>query len=235
MGTVLASAGTAGNSGVVTWTPAVIISISALMFTAASFWWLNVRRGALRSFQPFSFAAVFYPFPDTHFRIRFPLVFHNTGAAPIIVQNLQIRFLDEPCGKPLPWVAIRSHIGPTENDGHDFPAVFSVDGRTALQTFQEFGFSWDSSLGFTLEAKSYRLSLEARLSHKKEWRNILNFTLQAWRIESPRAFVTYDNSPGSITEDDRKRRQAALIFAQQGPKQDATDNDTNNMDEKTGR
>jgi hypothetical protein len=146
-------------------------------------------------------------------RIRFPLVFHNTGAVPIVIQNLRIKFRDESGSAPLPWVASRSHIRPESDDGHAFPAVFSVAGRTAYQTFQEFG---ASSFGFTLDAKDYRLRLEAKLGHKKKWRRILNFTLRAWRISDPDQFITYDNTPGVVSKDKQRETKIALDFAQMG-------------------
>jgi len=97
----------AASKSAASWTPAVIITACALLFTVASFWWLNLRRGHLKSFEPHSFAAYI---ALNMIRIRFPFVFHNTGAVPIVVQNLRIRFLDEPSAAPLPWVATRSHI-----------------------------------------------------------------------------------------------------------------------------
>lgn len=134
----------ATSSSAVTWTPAVIIAGCALLFTVTSFWRINVRRGRLKSFEPHTFAA--YISRD-RVRIRFPLVFHNTGAVPIVIQNLRLRFLRESSAAalPLPWIATRSHIKPEKDDVHAFPAVLVVAGRTAYQTFQEFG---APSLGF---------------------------------------------------------------------------------------
>jgi hypothetical protein len=220
MVTALASTGNAGSSSAATWTPAVAIAVCALLFTVLSFWWLNVRRGKLKSFQPFSFAAVLN---TDLIRIRLPIVFHNTGAAPIVIQNLRIAFPDEPNAKPLPWVAARSHIKPEEKDGHAFPAVFSVPGRTAIQTFQEFG---AKSLGFKLRAKSYRIRLEAKLGHKEEWQSIVNFTLEACRIEHPENFITYDNSPSIGPDEKREEIQIGLAFAQISPMRNNTNNDS---------
>lgn len=205
---------TVGCSGVAAWTPAVIIAVCALLFTVATFWWLNVRRGRLKSFEPHSFAA--YISLDM-IRIRFPLVFHNTGAVPIVIQNLRLRFLDEPSAAPLTWVASRSHIQPGgDRDDHAFPAVFSVAGRTTNQTFQEFG---APSPGFILGAKDYRVRLEAKLGHRKKWRRTLDFTLRAWRIGDPDHFITYENTPDVISEDKRREVQLGLEDAQTGAKQ----------------
>jgi hypothetical protein len=53
---------------------AVGISVLALAFTVASFWWLHARRGALTATRPRAYA-----FLD-RVRLRLPLAFFNTGA-----------------------------------------------------------------------------------------------------------------------------------------------------------
>lgn len=218
----MASSKGAASSGAVTWTPAVIIAGCALLFTVASFWWINVRRGRLKSFEPHTFAA--YVTQDK-VRMRFPLVFHNTGAVPIVIQNLRLRFLHESCAAaaPLPWVATRARIKPENDDGHAFPAVFAVAGRTAYQTFQEFG---APSLGFILCAKDYRVRLEVKLGHRKKWRHILEFTLRAERIGDPEHFITYENNSDGISEDQRREAQIALDFAQIGRREGKAGSDS---------
>src|SRR5215469_2572519 len=131
------------SSSAVNWTPAVIIAVCALIFTVASFWWINVRRGRLKSFEPHTFSAAV---SQDEVRLLFPLVLYNTGAAPIVVQSFRMRFLDESDSKALRWVATRQQIAPGKEDWK-FPAVFSVAGRTAYQTFVEFK---TPSLGFAL-------------------------------------------------------------------------------------
>ena len=215
----------AASSRAVTWTPAIIIAGCALLFTVISFWWINVRRGRLKAFEPYTFAA--YISRD-RVRIRVPLVFHNTGAAPIVIQNLRLRFLHESsaAAPPLPWIAARSHIKPEKDDGHAFPAVFAVAGRTAHQTFQEFG---APSFGFILCAEDYRVRLEAKLGHRKKWRRILEFTLQAARIGDPGHFITYENNSNAISEDQRREAQIALDLAQIGPTEGKADSDSSGL------
>lgn len=212
----------APSSSAVTWTPAIIIAGCALLFTVISFWWINVQRGRLKSFEPHTFAA--YISRD-RVRIRFPLVFHNTGAVPIVIQNLRLRFLQKssPAAPALPWIATRSHIKPEKDDGHAFPAVFAVAGRTAYQTFQEFG---APSLGFILCAEDYRVRLEAKLGHRKKWRRILEFTFRAERISDPGRFITYENNPNGISKDQRQETQIALDFAQIGLSEGKADSDS---------
>jgi hypothetical protein len=203
-----------GSSGVAAWTPAVIIAGCALLFTVGSFWWLNARRGRLKSFEPHTFSAVI-----TRDKVRFvlPLVLHNTGAVPIIIQSFRMRFLDERDSVPLPWVTTRLQVRPQKDDWA-FPAVFSVGGRTAYQIFVEFGVPGAPSLGFLLNAKDYQVRLEAKLGHRKKWRHILKFTFRAAKIDDPEHYITYENSPDYLSEDERKEVQLGLEFAQMGSK-----------------
>lgn len=171
-------------------TSAAIVATCALLFTVASFWWLHARRGCLESYQPHTFAAAITP---QLVRLRLPLVLYNTGAVPIVVQDLRLRFSGELSSvQPLPWVTSRSQIKPASDEGHAFPAVFSVAGRSAHQIFAEFG---APSLGFTLQARDYPVQIEAKLGHKKEWQPILKFKFQAGRIAEPSAYITYGNAP----------------------------------------
>lgn len=107
-------------------TPAVIVAACALAFTVASFWWLNARRGKLRSFEPHTFAGVFSE--PAMLLLRFPLVLHNTGPVPLIVQNLRLRFPNEGVALPLPWRTSRVQLKPDEEDGAQMPSVFVVPG-----------------------------------------------------------------------------------------------------------
>jgi hypothetical protein len=74
------------SSGANAWlTSAAVVAGCTLLFTVASFWWLNARRGRLESFEPHTYAAAVTP---DKVRIRLPLVLYNTRVIPIVVQNL---------------------------------------------------------------------------------------------------------------------------------------------------
>lgn len=191
-------------------TSAAVVATCALVFTVASFWWLNARRGRLRTFEPHTFAMVIAP---RIVRLRLPLVLYNSGAIPIVVQGIRIRFVDHLMGEPLGWVGKRSQIRPTSNENHDFPAVFAVSGRSAEQIFAEFGID---SLGFALEARDYRVYLEGRLGHRKNWVRIGDFTLRAGHVAEPSAYITYDNTPGSLSEEQRRAADSALKALAEG-------------------
>jgi hypothetical protein len=97
-----------------TW-PSVAIASLALLFTVGSFWWLNARRGKLKSYEPQSFAACRTP---DKLRLLFPLVIYNSGATPIVVQDMQLNFPEESRWKaPIPWTTTRSQLPPDDGGG----------------------------------------------------------------------------------------------------------------------
>ena len=152
----------------------------ALLFTIGSFWWLNVRQGKLRSFEPQSFAAC--RTPDT-LRLRFPLVLYNTGAKPIIVQDMRLRFANEPRWRmPLPWTTTRSQLKPASDDSHAFPAVFSVRGRSAKQIFVEFGGTLPRVAPL---ARYYKGRIEVKLGHSRNSKGLITFTFRLAQSTDP--------------------------------------------------
>ncbi|MFF0760599.1 hypothetical protein ACFYWH_11215 [Streptomyces sp. NPDC003737] len=196
------AAHTAQSSGL---PAAAVVAGCALVFTVASFWWLNARQGKLKSYEPHSFAGVATQQLTV---VRLPLVFYNTGPKPIVVQNLQLRFPDEPDSLlPLPWRNSWAQLRPVSEDHAAMPAVFAVEGRKAEQLFIEFGAPFP---GFIPQARDYTIALEATLGHRKGWRPLLTFTLRMSNMISPSQYITYSNSPRNLTEADREKANAAL-------------------------
>jgi hypothetical protein len=137
-----------------------------------SFWWLNARRGRLRSFEPHSFAAYY---TSALALIRVPVIFYNTGAAPIVVQDLRLVFPAERSSViPLPWRTTRNQISPKKDDDPTLPAVFAVAGRTAERVFIEFGAPIP---GVRLEPRDFAARIEVELGHKARWQPLLSFVI----------------------------------------------------------
>ncbi len=166
-----------------------LIACLALVFTIGSFWWLNARQGRLKSFEPHSFAAAVTP---TLSRLRFPLVLYNTGAKPIVVQNMRLWF-PEKGPTFLPWTTTRSQLMPASDDEHKLQAAFSILGRTAQQMFIEFGVPFPFPGG--VPALDYQAQIDVKLGHHKEWEHLITFTLRATRITDPERYIAYSNSP----------------------------------------
>lgn len=160
----------------------VAIPVLALVFTLASFWWIWLRRGRLHSPAPLAYASAI----TQQLRIRFPLVLHNTGATPIIVENLRM-LID---GQDLEWLTIRRTLRPQPDDTIDFPAPFVVAGREALQLFAEFGgnsLSWAPELG-----RGYPVTIE-RLTRGR-WKTVVSFTW--WSpMNEPGGYIPHRNRP----------------------------------------
>jgi hypothetical protein len=187
------------------WWPALAIAGCALVFTVASFWWLNARRGRLRSYEPHTFAAAY---SEALLTIKLPLVLHNTGAAPIVVQDLRLSFPAERTSVlPIPWNATRTQLRPVSDDPAVLPAVFAVAGRSTQQMFIEFRAPLP---GIHLQAKDYAGRIEVELGHKNGWRPLLDFTLRAGNILSPGRYLAYSNSPRNLTDEDRAKVAAVL-------------------------
>lgn len=164
-------------------TGAGVVSVCALLFTVASFWWLNARQGRLKTWEPHAFAAIIR---SSTARLRLPLVLHNTGAKPIVVQDLLLTFPD----------ASRLQPGPDEDAKE--PAGFVVPGREAQQLFIEFEAPFS---GFMPEARDFKVQLQARVGHRKGWRRLLTFTLRAANITAA------ISSPGIPTAAHHPRRR----------------------------
>ncbi|WNO76905.1 hypothetical protein [Streptomyces sp. AM8-1-1] len=184
---------------------ASVVSISALVFTVASFWWINARQGRLETWEPQSFAAICR---GSMVRLRLPLVFHNTGAKPIVVHDLMLSFPDEPVSHlPLLWKASPSRLQPGPDEESKLPAVFVVPGREAQQFFIEFEAPFS---GLIPEARDYKVRIQVRVGHRKGWRSLLTFTLRTTNITYPDRYTVYNNVPVELTKEDRKKADNAL-------------------------
>ena len=183
-----------------------IVSICALVFTVGSFWWLFARQGDLVAYEPYSFAAQVIDTSVLH--LRFPLVLENTGPKALIIHDLRLCFPDVPNSTlPIPWKTSRSELKPSSLDGHKFPAVFALPGRSAAQYFIEFGAPFP---GFELERLNYNVRIEAKVAHKEGWQTLLGFTLRAGNIISPTSYITYSNAPFTPTAEDTEKADATL-------------------------
>jgi hypothetical protein len=173
----------------------LLIACLALAFTIGSFWWLHARQGRLEGFEPHSFAACVTPMLS---RFRFPLVLYNTGAKPIVIQNMRLWF-PEKGPTILPWITTRSQLRPERDDVHDFLAAFSIPGRTAQQMFIEFGVPFPYPGG--VPAIDYQAQIDVKVSHHQGWDHLVTFTLRATRITEPEHYITYSNLPVEIAAD----------------------------------
>jgi hypothetical protein len=189
----------------------LIISIVALLFTIGSFWWINARRGKLKSFEPLSFAAMVHTDNSV---FRFPLVLYNTGAKPIIVQNLRMRFPKETGVSVFGWRTMRSEIEPHAGEETYLPAGFSVPGRTAEQVFVELDGRFPNAAP---EPRIYAAAIEAKLGHRKRWQSLVSFNLHIDHLTEPSKYVAYSNVPAVVSEEEKQEAKSKLQALTQLP------------------
>lgn len=146
----------------------VAVALLALVFTVASFWWIWLRRGKLVATAPRYYASV----STTHtLRIRFPIVVRNTGARPLVVEDLRMLV----AGETLDWTTTRSTVKPQDKsvgDVVDVASPFAVAGRETLPVIAEFGTdgpSWRPD-----PATPYLVVIEAVV--RGSWKVLAEFT-----------------------------------------------------------
>jgi len=167
---------------------AVAISLLALGFTIASFWWLHARQGSLEAARPQAYA-----FASNKVRLRLPLAFYNTGAKSLIVGDLRVVLDEEPTHSPFEWITTRAQLLPEPGDGFAFATPFAVEGRSAKEVVVEFGdeIQWSPS-----PASKHRLRLQALIHPAEDWEDVVTFDW--WAPPSEEAmtqYLTHRNRP----------------------------------------
>jgi hypothetical protein len=169
---------------------AFIISALALVFTIATFWWMNWRRGSLLVGPPRSYAAK--GSLAERLLIELPLVFFNRGATPVVVQNLRLRLSHEASdAPPLTFTATVEKLG--TDQGRALATQFPVVPQEARLWICEFQRT-PGQLEF--EVRSYEIILEAVLDNSRTWRELARFDLNVRDRTLPainQRFITHDN------------------------------------------
>ncbi|MDT5119582.1 MAG: hypothetical protein QOE30_5321 [Mycobacterium sp.] len=190
-------------------TPSLVASACALLFTVGSFWWIQVRRGQLRSYPPQVYSAAFTP---NKIIIVLPLVIHNPAPAPLAVIGLRLwiestedravetdALRTDRAALPglLPWIACRADI---YSDKRTYNAPFAVDGRRVVEKFVEF--QWERP-PVTLDNGPYVATVEVRTApsrwwqKKDQWRRLMRFELNTQlSAESRASFLARTNDLG---------------------------------------
>lgn len=169
---------------------AFVISVLALVFTIATFWWMNWRRGSLLVGPPRSYAAK-GSLAD-RLLIELPLVFFNRGATPVVVQNLRLRLGHEASdARPLTFTATVDKLG--TDQGRALATQFPVRPQEASLWICEFQRN-PGQLVF--EVRAYEIILEAVLNNSSIWRELARFDLNVRNRNLPainQGFITHDN------------------------------------------
>jgi len=169
---------------------AIIISILALAFTVFSFWWMNWRKGEIRlGLNLRSYAACTSP---NKLLIELPLIFFNTGAVPLVVENLRLHFpkiIEK--NKYLFFNATVAKLGTDKDRG--FAKPFSVHGGDVVEMICEFQ---NTSTSFEFEEGGYEFEIQALLGHKEKWITLKEYTINVSENELKSLngkLITHDN------------------------------------------
>jgi hypothetical protein len=167
----------------------VVVAIAALIFSVASFWWIQARRGKLTSFPPQTFSGHLSIDSST---IRLPLSIFNNGAAPIITTDLRLR-LRTPNNEEILMGAqtIRRSLKPESDDVDDFMHPICIPGRAVVSKHIEFESRVPPQkllLGTPVTA-----IVEGMQDHGSEWIELVSFTLHVEIMADPACYITYSN------------------------------------------
>lgn len=167
----------------------VIIAISALLFTIASFWWLQARRGRLTCFPVQTFSGYLQ---RDRAALRIPLSIFNSGAVPLVVTDLRLRLsLPNSDDLLMHFRTLRRSMRAESDDVEDFAHAYSVAGRSVDTRMVEFAVN--SSPSPLLNGHAAVGVVEAQIGHAEEWVELGRFPIHVEAMAHPGNYITYSN------------------------------------------
>lgn len=118
-----------------------------------------------------------------------PLVIHNTGAAPIVVLAMRLRFSESPNTNAMAWQNKRSALPGVSSDRTPV-APFAIVGRAVEQGNYEFS---QDDPPYRPTGDRTRVIVEAKLAHKKTFQAIIDFDLNIKRARGRGDYIAYGN------------------------------------------
>jgi hypothetical protein len=170
---------------------AIVISVIALLFTIFSFWWMNWRPGNLTLSEVRTYAAVS---SGNSLVMQLPVVFFNSGAMPVLVNNLRLTFPDH--GKEHTALFFNNTVEKLGTDqGSAMATPFPVRGGEALLRICGF---YRIRAGFVFEVGEYEINIEGKLDGNPDWKVLKTFTQKVRKSQVDilnSRLVPQDNEP----------------------------------------
>ena len=176
----------------------VIIAFIGLLWAVGTFWWMHWHKGKVIVGAPRTYAALSHQ-RDDFLLVRLPLVFYNTGAATIVVQNLRLTL--EHSGKKSPVLYFNQTVPKLDveqEQEREWAKQFPVEGRKVVSLICEFLRKPRNSFDFT--ASSCDAVLEGRFDSDENWKIVAKFKLRTPveyldTLNSTKPPMAYDNDP----------------------------------------
>lgn len=186
-------------------TPALIVSVLALLFTLFSFWWLWGYKGKVKGHPVGTYAASY-----THgFRLCLPIVLSNAGARTRVVVDVRVVILSNQGDSALKWQSTRSALDPkSDNENGDFPTVFTIAGRSAEQRLMEFVGELAEGLP---QPQDYTYRIDVLVDDEDDWTEVHQGVLRFSHMQHPDTHIVYSNSVTPCSPDEAERTGAAML------------------------